>query len=1000
MNRARTVLALAFIYTFLVCLPSATVATASSTDSSMGFCCKNKKLQQVTEKQCTQVKGTFYPQKEKVTAQKECATSAPLTSSAIDVGFCCDNGDIQKVTRAECMKKKGDYYPNSTLAKKQCKPESIFCCNNGKLTETSRSECSKHKGVAYSNAITAKKKCKAVSIYCCENGKLVKSSTKQCQQRKGAVYSTLHEAKRNCTPSKVHCCIDGSITVSAKQECAQRRGIPYKTAAEAKRRCKAKEIYCCIDGTIKRTSSKKCRSQQGKEFLSRLLADKTCKSNALQTRKPPAAGRNFTPSIVANKADLVVIKASSLLVDEAGNATIEVTIKNTGAAITPRSSSQLVLRGITNKSTLPNTLSTEIECPSLKAGEEYTLDWIIKKRALVSAESYTVSIWLDNKNLIDEQNERNNHVTQPLQLIQHSWQDQGTVHAAVAVKPLPQGTENLPKPRLSPGISDVADIGRVAGGPNWTTLSGVVSNEARDAIFPDLNHVSAQRIGSVSPKRGYRNFTTPEINGMAYSLSLPPSSTWMIQPVVDKPHLFNEIQPFQITTSAEGGDITRHIVISLKEDYQSYFQDGEWCTFTGRVTFNGYAPTENLQIRLTSNDSAAPVGSWPLAGDGTFSFEVPPGYYTLQPYSLNTTAYDNTIAPQEYLCSPGLERNIVADFNYETPELCSVAGYAFNNGKADGQVRSLTLRTADSSMEPFTIDISPAGTYHVDLPTGKSYTLILNVPEHWETPPRRAFRINAGETTKTINFELLQPEFQIGEITDMRVTTNPGGMAPSIKIFFEANLIGGSQEKYPQAIRITSPTRSDMEVISTCFFAPNGICNTKIWTGEFDVRRDSLHAQIVDLENIPGTSKDWALPFKDITGDLTLHHGGHLLIERPQDRARIEFGVLNLGPLRSEPCDMSIKINHRTPAVIPIPSLNPGQHHVVSHTEATHIDTGDEIVFQINNQCDKLTTNNEVSLVIQDHNQVGHPDHDVEDTTEHVRMTGESSSDSFWDWLF
>jgi len=516
-------------------------------------------------------------------------------------------------------------------------------------------------------------------------------------------------------------------------------------------------------------------------------------------------------------------------------------------------------------------------------------------------------------------------------------------------------------------------------------------------IYGDLKHISAQRVGPPSPASNTRNITSSEIHGMSYSLSLPPSSTWLVQPVVANPLIYREIRPFTITTTAEGGSITRHIVIELADRSSAYVQANEWCYFSGRVTFNGYAPTDNLIIRLTPDDSSIPASNWPLSQDGTYSFQVPPGQYRLQPHSLNETAYNNTIEAKDYVCSPSFQAEITANFDYAVPELCSLRGKVSNNGQVDDRIRSLTLRTADGSMEPLTVGLSSAGTYQLELPTGKSYTLIPNVPEHWDAPSRRAFRINPEESVKTVDFDLFQPEFRLGEITNMRVRTNPGDIAPSIKITFEAHLIGGSQEKYPQAIRVTSPALSRMDVVSTCFFEANGSCTTTIWMDDFDVQRDSLHAQIVDLEGIPGSSKDWVLPFQHIAGDLTLHHGGIVTIDRAQNSATIQLYVKNLGPIPSRPCDLSIKINHRQEAIIPIPTLNIEESHTIRHHEATYIDTGDEIVFQINNQCDNFTTNNNYSVVIEERDVVNHPDHEIEDDTEHVRMTGESIFS--WDWF-
>ena len=367
---------------------------------------------------------------------------------------------------------------------------------------------------------------------------------------------------------------------------------------------------------------------------------------------------------------------------------------------------------------------------------------------------------------------------------------------------------------------------------------------------------------------------------------------------------------------------------------------------------------------------------------------------------MANTAYDNTIAAQEYICPENHPEEIIANFDYAQPQLCVLSGHVVNNGQQNAEIRSLTLRTADGSTEPLTIPVTPSGDYRIELPAGKSYTIIPVVPDHWQAPSRYAFRIAPAEIEKTINVEIFQPEFRLGELVDMQIRTNPGNLAPSIKVTFETLLTGGSQEGYNQTVRITSPTYSQVNILSNCVFSADGSCSMEIWMDGFDVQGDSLRAEIVGLEDLPGGSRDYPIPFKDIAGDLTLQHGGVLTVDRAPGSATFHFDVKNLGPVNSRYCDVSIKINQRPPISARIPSLATGKTHLIEKHIGTNLDAGDVVVFQINNECDSFTENNELSLTIQARDAVDHSRHVPveEDDTEHVRMTGEA--ESFWDWFF
>lgn len=234
----------------------------------------------------------------------------------------------------------------------------------------------------------------------------------------------------------------------------------------------------------------------------------------------------------------------------------------------------------------------------------------------------------------------------------------------------------------------------------------------------------------------------------------------------------------------------------------------------------------------------------------------------------------------------------------------------------------------------------------------------------------------------------------------MDIEENPGNMAPSVKISFQTLLIGGDKEKYDRTVRITSPAKPGWSVTSNCAFKTDGSCMMSVWLDGFDVQNDSLHAQIVGLEGMPNSSRDYPLPFSNIPGDLTLHHGGVLTIDRAQNSATFHFEVKNIGPAASSRCNTRIKVNQREAVSVAIPILSVGERHRIDKHIATNIDTGDEIVLQIDDACDNFPENNQLSLVIEDHDVVDHRDHvpvEEEDNTEHVRMTGEA--ESFWDWF-
>lgn len=989
-----------FVLFFSVAFVS--TSSALTTDSS-GLCCANNILKETTEKQCSKAKGKFYSAKEKTIAQKECRSPKPVVPGMTSVtGFCCRNGVVQKASQAQCSKLKGSYYISSALAKKSCKPKNIFCCVDGKISERSPGECKKRKGTAYASAAEAKKKCKPADIYCCADGKIKKTSPQQCKQYRGTAYKTVTEAKRKCKAADIYCCIAGkNIKTSAKQ-CAQRKGTAYKTISEANKKCNSQAVYCCIDGEISRLSSKQCRSKRGKEYITQLIAQKSCAKQITGFNRAGNTARRSITSATAKAPDLIVQDTQLVNSSKSATPTIQLTIKNIGTATAPKNDIHLATTGIQNKKKL-SPLSTELSCPSLRPGQSTVLTWPIKAKETSQVTSYALSVQVDTGNVVLEKNEKNNRLSQTLTL-SPSFQQRETAGNASPSQVSARGISSVVGSIQNQTVTDTRLLDTrpldAPTMPNWTTVSGDVSNQERTSTIYFVEHVSAQRIGSPSPASNIQNVISPMTNNKSYSLNLPPNSTWLIQPVISRPLNFKEIRPFSITTSAEGESITRHIVVEIDDRAQAYNEAWEWCYFSGAVTFSGQIPTENVFIRLTPQGDGLPASNWPLTPNGTFSFHVPPGQYKLQPHSMANTAYDNTIAAQEYICPANYPDEIIANFDYAPPELCVLSGHVVNNGLRDAEIRSLTLRTADGSVEPLTIPVTPSGDYRIELPTGKSYTIIPVVPEHWQAPSRYAFRISPTDSEKTINVEVFQPEFQLGDLTDMDIEENPGNMAPSVKISFQTLLIGGDKEKYDRTVRITSPAKPGWSVTSNCAFKTDGSCMMSVWLDGFDVQNDSLHAQIVGLEGMPNSSRDYPLPFSNVPGDLTLHHGGVLTIDRAQNSATFHFEVKNIGPAASSRCYTRIKVNQREAVSVAIPSLSVGERHRIDKHIATNIDAGDEIVLQIDDACDNFPENNQLSLVIEDHDAVDHRDHvpvEEEDNTEHVRMTGEA--ESFWDWF-